>query len=127
MMQDVMLDLETWGLHPGCGLRSIGAVAFDPWTDDTGPQFHVNVLMDYRLQVEAETFEWWRQQSREARQAVLAHQVPLDEGIASFYLWWKTIGAMTVWAHGAAFDPPIFEAAARIAGHKTMPWHYREV
>jgi len=27
---DIMLDLETWGTHPGCDIRSIGAVVFDP-------------------------------------------------------------------------------------------------
>lgn len=30
----VMLDLETWGKRPGCDIRSIGAVVFDPHTGD---------------------------------------------------------------------------------------------
>lgn len=29
-MTHIMLDLETWGKRPGCDLRSIGAVVFDP-------------------------------------------------------------------------------------------------
>lgn len=30
----IMLDLETWGKRPGCDIRSIGAVVFDPMTGD---------------------------------------------------------------------------------------------
>jgi len=30
MTTHVMLDLETWGLKPGCDIRSVGAVVFDP-------------------------------------------------------------------------------------------------
>lgn len=30
MTVSVMLDLETWGKRPGCDIRSIGAVVFDP-------------------------------------------------------------------------------------------------
>lgn len=29
-MKHVMFDLETWGTEPGCDIRSIGAVVFDP-------------------------------------------------------------------------------------------------
>lgn len=30
MTRHIMLDLETWGKTPGCDIRSIGAVVFDP-------------------------------------------------------------------------------------------------
>lgn len=30
MTISIMLDLETWGKRPGCDIRSIGAVVFDP-------------------------------------------------------------------------------------------------
>ena len=30
MTTHIMLDLETWGKRPGCDIRSIGAVVFDP-------------------------------------------------------------------------------------------------
>lgn len=32
MTTHIMLDLETWGKRPGCDIRSIGAVVFDPHT-----------------------------------------------------------------------------------------------
>ena len=34
MTKHVMLDLETWGTRPGCDIRSIGAVVFDPVKGD---------------------------------------------------------------------------------------------
>lgn len=34
MTVSVMLDLETWGTRPGCDIRSIGAVVFDPVSDE---------------------------------------------------------------------------------------------
>lgn len=33
-MTHIMLDLETWGKRPGCDIRSIGAVVFDPVRGD---------------------------------------------------------------------------------------------
>lgn len=35
-MLHVMIDLETWGTKPGCDIRSIGAVVFDPLTGMLG-------------------------------------------------------------------------------------------
>lgn len=32
MTISIMIDLETWGTEPGCDIRSIGAVVFDPLT-----------------------------------------------------------------------------------------------
>lgn len=32
MTISIMVDLETWGTEPGCDIRSIGAVVFDPLT-----------------------------------------------------------------------------------------------
>ena len=37
-MTHIMLDLETWGKTPGCDIRSIGAVVFDPVAGDVSIQ-----------------------------------------------------------------------------------------
>lgn len=36
MTTHIMLDLETWGKRPGCDIRSIGAVVFDPIAGTVG-------------------------------------------------------------------------------------------
>lgn len=36
MVLNLMIDLETWGTEPGCDIRSIGAVVFDPLTGKIG-------------------------------------------------------------------------------------------
>lgn len=42
-MNNVMLDLETFGTQPGSVIRSIGAVVFDPFSDKLGKEFYVNM------------------------------------------------------------------------------------
>ena len=42
-MTHIMVDLETWGTAPGCDIRSIGAVVFDPVAGTLGATFYVNV------------------------------------------------------------------------------------
>lgn len=41
---DIMLDLETWGKKPGCDIRSIGAVVFDPVAGMVGNVTPVEIL-----------------------------------------------------------------------------------
>lgn len=127
----VMLDLETWGTKPGCAIRSIGAIAFDPQPYGAfGSRFYLNVSDDSNfaagLNVEPDTAEWWRKQSPESISAFVRNQVPLMQAVLDFNEWWRGIGAVKVWAHGINFDEPIFRIAAEAVGLK-VPWHYREV
>jgi hypothetical protein len=130
----VMLDLETWGIKPGCALRSIGAVAFDPYTKEIGPTFYRNIdrssCEGAGLIVEHATEEWWRAQSRENPRAVTAlHDEPqlhLRAVAADFNAWWKGISAEFVWSHGANFDEVIWRVAVE-AAHFSVPWNYRNV
>jgi hypothetical protein len=128
----VMLDLETWGLEPGCAIRSIGAVVFDPRSSSTGlePTFYRNVTDESnrsaRLTADPKTQAWWNEQSDAARAPLLVNQITLRQAMVDFTKWWLASGAVTVWSHGANFDEPIFRYAAKRVGFD-VPWHYREV
>lgn len=131
-MNHVMFDLETWGTRPGCALRSIGAVLFDPASGQLGEEFYANVGMpSYKqpaeLKVEPSTVEWWMGQSEESKQAFKSpepeHLLPV---VDRFHSWFKQLGGEFIWCHGAAFDEPVWRVAALAVG-RVVPWNFRKV
>lgn len=141
----VMLDLETWGTAPGCDIRSIGAVVFDPQTGRLEDEFYLAVenpilslyrtggVMEqfpkFKLTRDPATVAWWAQQSDEARGA-FADPTDLDVGLQYFATWFRTVGlpdspAQTrLWSLGPHFDEAILAACYRAVG-LPVPWHYR--
>ncbi|EFG2213307.1 3'-5' exoribonuclease, partial [Escherichia coli] len=78
----LMIDLETMGKNPGAPIASIGAVFFDPQTGEQGPEF--SKIIDMGTcggTVDISTIEWWLQRSGEARAAILADRIPLDDAL----------------------------------------------
>ena len=107
----IMLDLETWGKRPGCDIRSIGAVVFDPVQgaiDTHGDfAFHIatenplrfrskfhreNDIYQYELTRDPETVQWWNDQSEKA-QSAFANPVDLREGCLQFGKWLTRLDA----------------------------------
>lgn len=126
-MTDIMLDLETFGIRPGCVIRSIGAIVFNPKTGHLGSEFYVNVdrasceLLG--MHVDASTEAWWKRQSLQARAALEVDPKPLSDALWSFSAWWSTNGGERIWSHGANFDQPIMEAAYPLVGMQA-PWSF---
>lgn len=125
MMTRAMLDIETWGLHPGCALRSIGACIFGP--NGIGATFYIAIERDGQdgLHVDPATVAWWQNQSAEA-QTAFDNAVPLSLALKEFATWYELQKPDTIWAHGPAFDHPNLGAAYRAIGDRE-PWHYRAV
>ena len=144
-MKHIMVDLETWGTAPGCDIRSIGAVVFDPVAGTLGDEFYVNVNngvspnarpqfadpaalhadRKYPLYRDASTMEWWSDQSEGAQQRLVTDVVDLKVGLARFADWWANKpDECTFWAHGPHFDEAILAACYR-ATMLSVPWHYR--
>jgi hypothetical protein len=127
-MRHVMLDLETWGLTPGCAIRSIGAVGFDPYTDQTFGSLYYNIqdesCFEVGLQKDQSTTEWWSKQHIDAQKVLLLDPIPLMVALKSFSLWYVDYQYEAIWSHGEAFDLPVLEAAYR-AVHITPAWDYR--
>lgn len=126
-----MLDLETWGRKPGSAIRSIGAVMFDPFTDEIGEKYYANIdrtsCERFGLKVEAGTEEFWRLQAISNPAAVNAlhdKKFGLSKVACEFGIWWHAVGANHVWSHGINFDEPIWRTAVEAAG-VDVPWHYR--
>lgn len=116
----IMLDLETWGKRPGCDLRSIGAVVFDPiagivrsyepngqtfycatdnpiiyakpWTPPQGGSEIKPWYYIYKLNRDPETIQWWNDQSSEA-QSAFENPIDLREACAMFSRWYSAMNS----------------------------------
>jgi 3' exoribonuclease, RNase T-like len=117
-MKDVMVDLETVGRRAGCGILSIGAVAFDPNTGDLGPEFYMVVKLDscekFGLHNDPDTLAWWEKQSPEAQKVLTQARAsrgnkPLDKALVGFNEYLSQFGpkAVRVWGNGSDFDNAI--------------------
>jgi hypothetical protein len=127
---NIMKDLETWGTTPGSAIRSIGAVAFDPFGDGHMAEFYRNIddqsCLDAGLTIDPDTYKWWMQQGDTAQRVLLKNPMPLKQVGEEFHAWFQRNKGMWVWAHGPSFDVVIWEAAMRAVGLK-CPWKFWDV
>ena len=128
-MNHIMLDLETLATSSNALILSIGAVKFDPMSDEISEKFHVGVdlgslpLNSYGLDIEAATVLWWldaqRAAGREALEAV--PKTDLASALEGFGMW---IGDNArVWGNGASFDNVILRNAYLKLG-LVCPWDF---
>lgn len=124
-MKDVMLDIETIGVRPTSAIVQIGACYFDRETGQIGETFTVNIdPMDRHecgFTTDDSTIDWWKDQSKEAREAVFSNGVTYREALDKFADFLQRGEYM--WSH-ATFDAPIVCNAFVTLGIK-LPIHYR--
>ncbi len=130
-MNNVMIDLETWGTTPGSAIRSIGAVSFDPYTDKIDDDtFYFNIsdqsCTDAGLIRQPGTVQWWSQQTQQAQDALVTDQKPLTDVITAFNGWFTMHRGVFVWGQGANFDTVLWESAAS-AVRARVPWRFYNV
>lgn len=133
ILTDIMLDLETWGTDPGCAIRSIGAVVFDPFGDPlaggSGSEFYCNVddasQEEIGLFKDPGTVAWWSRQSEQAQNSLLDNQLPILTAIQMFNTWCRAFQYRKVWAQGSNFDPGILEFIFRKYSI-VVPWRFHE-
>lgn len=154
-MTHISLDLETWGTRPGCDIRSIGAVVFDPVagsvTDDTfyvatDNPFSASVIRGtgdavqtdisigaglprrYKLHRDPETVKWWSDQSDEA-QAAFDNPFDLKRALMQFIVWLNSHTVPETQSLKLWANDPHFDvsilAEAYHAVGLPVPWHYR--
>lgn len=130
MMNNTMLDLETWGIVPGCAIRSIGAVMFDPISGGIGKEFYMNIdeatCTGVGLTKSEDTIKYWAEQRPEAQSVLLPDQFPLEEVLDCFVQWFQRSQGIFVWSQGANFDEPIIQAAMRACAIEA-PWKFWNV
>lgn len=131
-MNHAMIDLETFGNGSNGCIVSIGAVAFEPFSNTgyNAMRFKVNIkagdAVKHGAVIDGDTVNWWMEQTEAARRA-LRDPVPLVEKIAlnAFRNWYRETKCEAVWGHGSNFDNRLLrEAYARY--DERPPWHYRD-
>lgn len=139
---DLMMDIETLGVKPGCAVLAIGATAFDPrkpWTA-LGQEISirhrfVNTVsledcLRLGLRIEAGSMRFWMRQPREAQDEAFSGTDTLAKAGTEFIRWFYGLPAggrpINVWAHGASFDPGILAHALEAAG-LDAPWEFRSI
>lgn len=122
-MIQVMLDLETMSVRSNAAIASIGAVKFELGTGIVDQFYRTVDLRTCKavgLHVDPETVEWWNQQNKEARQALLRDNVSLAQALDDFSQWFGR-SSLPTWGNGAGFDNVIMENAYQAVKMK-RPW-----
>lgn len=125
---DVMIDLETLGLKPGCAIAAIGAVFIQGGEIVSDFYRRINwgqSVTKYRLELDPATVRWWLGQSSEATQELTADGGhTLRQALIDFQRWLKKRSPENnhlVWGNGSDFDNVILDAAyQRLALNR--PW-----
>lgn len=132
------VDLETLGTRPGSVIFSIGAVFFDPFTNEPGPAFYqvIDVASSCvaGLRGDHDTIAWWEKQSGEAKvaydEAFGGQGEPLPKTLEAFATWLVSqsrlpdgADSVCVWGNGAAFDNALLAEAYRACG-LAVPWKF---
>lgn len=128
IMQDVMVDLETWGTKPGCAARSLGAVFFNPDTGELGNEFYATITdtscKKLKLTRDQGTVDWWaKPENALANKQLSEGQLPIEEVIERFTKFWRGGRGMWFWGQGANFDEPILGHIYDALGIK-RPWDF---
>lgn len=126
---NVMVDLETTGVEPGCCILSIALVPFLV----PAPLDNFYETISHQKSLEAgftddpETIAWWNRQRKDiAEEAFSGFRSPQSvlESV-SFYL--RQLGEpkeIHLWGNGKDFDNAILTKYFKQIGIK-LPWHYR--
>lgn len=134
-MLNVMLDLETLGLHADAAIVSIGAVKFDPYGTELGdhddkeyePFYRAldlnDVVTQQKRSVDGATLKWWLNQPYEPRAVFQEeNQVTLLTALAAFWEWYGA-ESLPTWGNGAGFDNVILRNAFENT-HGACPFSY---
>jgi hypothetical protein len=125
-MNDLMLDLETFGVSPNSIIVQLGACYFNRETGEIGKTFCENIdtpsAQGYGLTIDASTINWWLSQSKNAQESILKEpRTNIKIVLEQFQEF--AIDATQVWSH-ATFDFVILLNAYNKVGLK-FPFHYR--
>jgi len=130
MSLNIMIDLETLGTVPGCGILSIGAVSFDEKY-----KFYSTIsrssCSSLGLHEDPETIKWWKQwwnaQTSTEIEATFSGTKPIRTVLTDFAYWLHKVelsardGKAFIWSNGADFDLPILRYAYK-ALDLPSPW-----
>ena len=122
-----MVDLETMAVSPRTVILTLGAVHFDPFSDEILDELYFRINIDDQdalgREVDPNTIDWWAKQDPAIMEEAFSpdNRLPVSEAIDKFHKFaW---GCDKFWAHGSMFDLVIIEDIYRQL-NRTAPWQY---
>lgn len=121
---DVMLDIETVGNKPGCGIISISAVLFNINTGKISNVYQFNQSINWKHQLlfgynyDISTLNWWKGTNKKLFHKLSESENHFVEVAKSFQNWYRSIpnsSKLRLWANSPKFDICILEAWYRKA------------
>lgn len=136
-MNHIMLDLETLDTGSDAVVIGIGAVVFDPESQELGDTFYVEMSGDIDTQqrlgrtISGNTLNWWMGQSPEAKAIFSKDGVSPDirtftyDALERFKSFVEANGAReaVLWGNGASFDNVILRNLYTALG-MVAPWEF---
>lgn len=130
MMNNVMIDIETFGNKSNSVIVSLGAIAFDIETGEMGDEFYERIDIDSclkeGLEVTGSTLKWWLVQNEAARQEVAKGGGTIREVLIAFAKYLADTGVKNImWSNGLRFDISLLEDAYTKLDY-IVPWEFRD-
>lgn len=127
MAKHLMCDLETLATTPNAAILSLGAVTFDPNSEEIYESFYKKICLDSLINfdhfIDDETIKWWGNQSKAAQDEAFSQYDRTDIKLVlnEFYKFCQ--GCTAFWSHGSSFDLVILEHYFRQI-KKPAPWNF---
>jgi hypothetical protein len=126
-----MIDLETLDVYPTATVLSLGAVKFNPFTDDQPhSDLYLKILVDDQDRLgrtaSDSTIEWWGKQDPAIMEEAFDQTgaITVEEALTQLNRW--VVGVEEIWGQGYGFDITILENMYRMVG-KPIPWQFWQI
>lgn len=131
MSVHAMIDLETLGTHPDCVILTLGAIKFNPFTDEephNGIYQKINIDEQDALgrTQDESTIEWWGKQTKSVQEDAFTEEGRIGLGQMTKELNKFLVGVDVIWAQGPAFDIVILEDLYRQL-KLPIPWNFWQI
>ena len=120
-----MVDLETMAVTPRSVILTLGAVTFDPQTDEIFDDLYFRMDIDgqdkLNREVDNNTLDWWAKQDPKIMEEAFSPdgRISVADGVDAFHKFaW---GCSAFWSHGSIFDIGMLDDLYRQL-QKTPPW-----
>lgn len=127
MTKHLMVDLETMAVSPRAVVLTLGAVQFNPFTDEIYDELYMRINLDdqdkLNREIDQNTLDWWAKQEPKVMEEAFSSdgRIGVEDAMTAFHKFaW---GCDKIWSHGAVFDIIILEDIYRQL-NRTPAWEF---
>ena len=130
-MNDVIIDIETYGIKPGSVILVVAGIKFQRTGDMEKPvssmntfyrKINIDSCLEKGMKIDPETKKWWSEQDNSIKnEAFGGSRYSLYQVLTEFVKWFGS--SRYIWSHGATFDIVMMEDALRRC-NIPIPWKF---